>query len=692
MSLGTIQRSTRLRPTTPFEIERRAFFSSSRPPKLRRISQFAEDEITLPDSGPYAGRKYRMSYQPSSRLWFQGIESGLFNWHAATGPSQTGKSLSCFVIPIMFHVFEMQETVIMFAPTMEICEEKWLIDIRPTIEKSRYAEYLPRSGKGSQGGFSELITFGNGTRLKCMTGGGGDKNKAHFSSRVMVGTEVDGMDEASETSRESDPITQIWARGRAHGGRAIMYIECTVSLETGRIWREVTGGTDSRIVLPCPHCDRWVTLEREHFVGWETAETELQAERLGKFYCSECGTEWSPEQRKSANSQCRLIHKGQRIDASTGEIVGPVPETRTFGFRWSAVNNMFSDESQIGREEWIAARNPDRDAAEKERCQFVWCLPFTGETTGIEIDEKMVASRLTGLPRGVIPNDVETLVVQVDLHLRWHYWCVVATSPNDVRSVVDYGIHLTPNPDINGPEEAIRLGLEQLAAELDGRRWKKEDGSDHELDGRFVDAGYQQDVALKFVGGHPRWRLTKGQGKEFKQPKYRTADVRPGNHWYDSRQPGCDASNRRKWWLIIAETSYWMRQVHGSFVAKTFGDDGARRGGSIALFGSDPIIHQTSIDKSVSRSSFATQILGWKWSETTTPKGGAVMDWVSQWKEDHWFDTLYGCFVGDLVVRSTNPKFRQAPQRSESQQQQKPIVTSPRHFRLFSDGERPRLS
>ena len=637
------------------------------------------------------GQRYRIKNQPFVRLWFEAIESGIFSRHAATGPSQSGKTLSCCVIPTMFHLFEIRETVIFFSPSMEINEEKWLIDIRPTIEKSRYAQYLPQSGKGSQGGFSELITLRNGTRIKFMTGGGGDKNKAAFTSRVIIGTEIDGMDEASETSRESDPITQIFARTRAHGSRAVAYLECTVSIETGRIWQEITNGTDSKIVLECPHCSKWVTPEREHFLGWDSAETELQAEKNGRFYCPECGTAWSSEQRKAANLRNKLIHRGQ-ITSPKGEVLGPIPETRTFGFRWSAVNNQFTDEAQLGREEWVSARNQDRDAAEKERCQFVWCLPFTGQPTGIELTEQMVASRLTGLPRGVLPNDVETLVVQVDLHLRWHYWTVMATSPNGVRSIVDYGIHLTPNPDINGTEEAVKLGLEQLAADLESRRWKKENSDDYQLDLKLVDAGYQQDIAVEFARSRPGWRLIKGQGKEFRTPKERTPDERIGEHWYDSRQPGCEASQRRKWWLLISETSYWMRQVHAGFVATTFSDDGTRRHNSIALFGSDAQAHLRPIDTTVSRSTFATQILGWKWGEVTTPKNGTVMDWIPQWKEDHWFDTTYGCLVGDLIARAMSPRFRQIRNPVEKPVNTQPVAPTPGHFRLLSHGERTRLS
>lgn len=637
---------------------------------------FAEDEITLPDTGPFAGRKFRCEYQPFSRLWFQGIASGLFNTHAATGPSQTGKTLSVCVIPAMFHLFEIGETAIFFSPNMDINEDKWLVDIKPTIEKSQYARFLPRTGRGSQGGFNELIEFGNGARLKFMTGGGGDKNKAAFTSRVAIGTEIDGMDTASETSRETDPIRQILARLRSHGRRYVAYLDCTVSTPEGRIWKEVKGGSDSRIALECPHCFKWVTLERDSFIGWEMAETEIQAESLGRFYCSECGTAWSTEQRKSANQNCKLVHKGQEITAG-GNIVGPVPETRTFGFRWSAVNNMFTDEAQLGAEEWAAARNPDRDAAEKERCQFVWAIPFTGESEAIEINEDMVAGRLTGIPRGVLPDDTETLVCQVDLHDRWHYWTVMAVSPNDVRSVVDYGLHLTPNPDINGPIAAIRMGLEELGGDLEARKWKTQSGELRPLDLKFVDAGYQQDIGLEFITGNPGWRLVKGQEKGFDQPKEKSDDIRPGHHWFDSRQLACEASSNKKWWLVISDTNYFMRQIHAGFAMKTFNDDGTRRPGSIALFGDDPAIHKTVVDKSVARSAYATQLLGWKWEETKSPKGVTVLDWVCQWKQDHWFDTSYGCLVADLVVRKYHKRFKVKPV-----EQVKPVNEDGEGFRM----------
>src|SRR4029453_11347511 len=188
-------------------------------------------------------------------LFFDQVDSGRWSRCVATGPTQSGKSLCCFVIPILYHVFGVGETVICGLPDMDMGIDKWQLDLLPVIEHSRYKELLPRSGAGSRGArLVEGIQFENGAPLKFMSGGGGDKSRAGFTSRVVVITETDGMDQPGMTSREADKITQLEARTRAYGSRKRIYMECTVSTEEGRTWQEYIQGTQSQIVLPCPHC------------------------------------------------------------------------------------------------------------------------------------------------------------------------------------------------------------------------------------------------------------------------------------------------------------------------------------------------------------------------------------------------------------------------------------------------------
>ena len=124
-------------------------------------------------------------------------------------------------------------------PDMAMAADKWREDILPAIEQSRFRDLLPRRGGGSRGGRVESLKFVNGATLKFMSGGGTDKSRAGFTSRVAVITETDGMDQPGATSRESDKITQLEARTRAYGDRKRIYMECTVSTEPGRTWQEL---------------------------------------------------------------------------------------------------------------------------------------------------------------------------------------------------------------------------------------------------------------------------------------------------------------------------------------------------------------------------------------------------------------------------------------------------------------------
>jgi phage terminase large subunit GpA-like protein len=255
----------------------------ARPRRLRSMRQFAEQELIVP-AGPYRGRRFRCDRQPYTALWFEQVDSGMWNRCVATGPTQSGKSLTCFVIPLLYHLFEQQETVICGLPDMDMAADKWREDLLPAIESSRYRDLLPASGGGSRGGRVESLQFRNGATLKFMSGGGSDKSRAGFTSRVVVITETDGLDEIGGRSRESDKLTQLEARTRAYGQRKRIYMECTVSTETGRTWQEYTHGTRSRIVLPCPGCGKWVTPEREHLAGWQGARARRRPEEQAPLH------------------------------------------------------------------------------------------------------------------------------------------------------------------------------------------------------------------------------------------------------------------------------------------------------------------------------------------------------------------------------------------------------------------------
>src|SRR6188768_2226308 len=145
----------------PAQADLRWFLGQARARRLRTMRQFAEQEIVIPE-GPFQGRKFRCARQPYTGLWFDAVDSGCWNRHVATGPTQSGKTLSCFVIPMLYHLFELGETVICGLPDMDMAGDKWRESILPVIERSKYRRLLPRSGGGSRGGRVESVLFGNG--------------------------------------------------------------------------------------------------------------------------------------------------------------------------------------------------------------------------------------------------------------------------------------------------------------------------------------------------------------------------------------------------------------------------------------------------------------------------------------------------------------------------------------------------
>src|SRR4051812_15139071 len=317
------------------------------------MRQFAEAEIVIP-SGPFTGRRFRCARQPYTGLWFDQIDSGRWSRCVATGPTQSGKSLSCFVIPLLYHLFEIGETVICGLPDMDMAADKWREDLMPVIERSRFRDLLPSAGGGSRGGRVESVQFANGATLKFMSGGGADKSRAGVTSRVLVITETDGMDKSAGSSRESDKITQLEARTRAYGSRKRIYMECTVSTEQGRTWQEYIGGTQSWIVMRCPLCAQWVDPGREQLRGWQEVSNKEVARQSSAFWCPSCNERWDENQRTTANLTSVLLHGGQSV-AAEGLIQGDAPQTDTLGFRWSGVNNLFLTAGDLGADEWRAA-------------------------------------------------------------------------------------------------------------------------------------------------------------------------------------------------------------------------------------------------------------------------------------------------------------------------------------------------
>jgi len=272
-------------------------------PNAPTMREWAEANIVIPN-GPYAGDRFDASLVPWTRLFLDELGAGRWPRSAATGCTQAGKTLIEYAIPTLYHLFGLNETVGCGVPTMEMASDKWREDLKPVIDASpEMRVLLPTKGEGSKGGdVKNAIKFKNGATLKFFAGGGRDVGRKGFTTRVLAVTEVDELDLVGTTSREADKLSQIEGRLRAFARfNPRTYLESTPTIEHGRIWQEITGGTNSRIVRPCPHCGDWVTPEREHLIGWQDAEDEHTARDNTTWSCPACSEPWTPEQHQAAN-------------------------------------------------------------------------------------------------------------------------------------------------------------------------------------------------------------------------------------------------------------------------------------------------------------------------------------------------------------------------------------------------------
>jgi phage terminase large subunit GpA-like protein len=482
------------------------------------------------------------------------------------------------------------------------------------------------------------MRFGNGCSLKWMSGSGGDEKRSSYTARVVVATEVDKMDTAGEVSREADPITQAEGRLKSYlPEERIIYLECTVSIEEGAIWQNYQQGSAGKIVKRCPRCREWVTPEREHLRGFETATNEFEAETGGYIVCPACETPITEAQRREMNRGAKLLHRGQEIDAE-GNITGELPATWTLGFRWNAFDNHAQlTIGGLALEEYHITEAEDEQAKTKAVNQYTWTTPYKPPTLDLKpLVMAEVRERFDDMcTRDTVPADAEVFVGAIDCGKRFLHWGACAFRPEARGLLLAYG--RWENPPVEGDEavhveRAILSGLESLRDEVflagfrspDGRQWMPQQV--------LVDAGYMPEAVYAFAAeeaSQERFRPTIGRGstqvdkryRSYRAPKKTSAEIVAIGEEYHIVW-----DQKRGAFRLEANADAWKVRLFRALQAPVGGP------GSIGFFESTNRKEHNTLAKHLTAE---------KPYETFEPGRGRVTQWMVVSSANHYLDVCY---------------------------------------------------
>jgi phage terminase large subunit GpA-like protein len=637
------------------ELCQRSFFDAVTLSRRRSYREFAETEIIIP-TGPRKGLPFSCAFMAFSGAVLDAYQDGAYSRFFLSGPVQAGKTFLGFIIPALYHLFELEEEIILGAPVIEMAQAAYLERLLPAIEASRYARLLPVHGGGSRGGRAPRVTFLNGAGIRFMGAGGGDQQRSSHAARVVIATELDKMDEPGRASREADPVSQLEARSRAFGAAARFYGECTMSTEEGRIYREVVlFGSDSRVHLPCQHCGEYVFPERKSFSGWQEAPDVLAARSRSTFLCPSCGKAWTEFDRQKSIQGPKVAARGQTLTAA-GELVGDPPPTNTFGFRWNAMASPLLTMADIGEAEWRAEQS-DKPADKRAPAQFSWAEPYRGDSLDVNrIESATVLAKIVAHERGAIPEGTIKLTLAIDVGSYVCWWVLMAWKSGAKGHVVDFGSIDVPLEDGKKSPVAVLAALRAFRDDVINPGW----AGGRRPDLVLVDSGYEHETVYRFVveSGEGKYLACKGFGQASRNGFWRAGGLssvsrQVGNEWRVVLQP---VGVR----LVEINSDFWKSAVHDGF------GSGHGAPGSLTLFNRPPTDPALKI--------YARQVTAEYREVDPNPNKELRIKWVVRSKQNHYLDcTSYNRAAADILgVKLVRPSA--APIKSQASHQPPPDV------------------
>ena len=417
------------------------FFEKIIPHAPRDIVRWCEEELILA-TGPKKGQPLDLSFSPFTKELVSLYASNKYRRFFCCGSVQSGKTLISFTLPVLYYLFERCEDVIVLVPTAQLGAGVWGDKIYPAIRANpKLSKMIPTDGAGSRGGeFNNSFRFKNGATIRFISAGGGDAQRSSHTARVICITEADKMFSSSSGSRETDPLRQGESRSSSYGEQALLFAESTITSEKGRLWSEVNDiGTGTKVYLKCKYCNTYIYPTKDTIQGWEQAESVGQAQKDTYLECPQCKEHWTEEDRIESLKHYKFVHRGQKIEG--GEVVGPDPDTNTFGLTYTIVHSPLVNFSYIGETLWRAAQETTKES-KRYVSQFLFSEPYDNDDdiSVTSTTQGQIIRHIRDYNLGEVPPLCKFVNASVDIQKKWMYLMVVGYDENMTSHIIHYQV------------------------------------------------------------------------------------------------------------------------------------------------------------------------------------------------------------------------------------------------------------
>jgi hypothetical protein len=363
------------------------------PPTQILSHKYVASEIKFPD-GPRVGQTYDPDLDPVHACVVEVLDKGEYTRHVWVGAVQTGKSL-LMSLAMLRVATQLKQSFVYSQPTMPKISEAWTGKIKPIIDSSSYAAWMPIHGMGSKGGQSSPFLLFRNPKTNTRAGmgyfipGGGKSEAAQAGTTApwIFNDEVDSY-------RSRHRIELIAKRADSFGRHARRIYTSTVkSDEASIILGMYEESTQSRLWFKCPHCGKWGPLEWEH-ITYEKLD-EITAGQSVRYVAPCCAVLWTEADRAVAHQHWRLVHQGQTVDDS-GTVIGDVPRVLTFGLLWTGLDSTIRSMSVMAIEHFRALKSLEAGDHGPMRSFYrdQLCRMYKGEIEELEIAGEMTWQKL----------------------------------------------------------------------------------------------------------------------------------------------------------------------------------------------------------------------------------------------------------------------------------------------------------